>query len=62
MLRRLLLIALTVSASCVVGCGKPDPRKRPDFVNTTDPRARVEELKKSLPKSAQKTDKSPGKK
>jgi hypothetical protein len=60
MLRCLLLIALTVSGCCVVGCGKPDPRKRPDFIDSTDPRAGIEELKKSLPKSTQKPNKSPG--
>jgi hypothetical protein len=35
----LLMISLTPAVAALVGCGeeKPDPRSRPDFVDTSDP-------------------------
>ena len=62
MVQRLLLIALLAFTSFAPGCGKPDPRKRPGFVDTTDPREGLKQLEKNRPPSAPKTDKSPGKK
>jgi hypothetical protein len=60
MVQRLLLIALFVSMNCILGCGKPDPRKRPGFVDTTDPREGLKQLQNTLPKSDKKPGKSPG--
>lgn len=60
MFSRLLLLTLLVVTNFVLGCGKPDPRKRPGFVDTTDPREGLKQLQKNLPPSVQKSDKSPG--
>jgi hypothetical protein len=45
-MRFAILSVLLLGAACLTGCGekKPDPRERPDFVDTTDP------SKVSLPK------------
>jgi len=47
----LMLMLLTVCLMPCVGCGgKPDPRDRPDFVDTTDPDVAADMLKEPAPK------------
>ncbi|MCI0357538.1 MAG: hypothetical protein L0211_03510 [Planctomycetaceae bacterium] len=45
-----LLAAVLLTA--LVGCGKPDPRTRPGFVDTTDPKEGLKQLEATAKKAA----------
>ena len=58
---RRIIVPIAALAIALVGCGKPDPRKRPGFVDTTDPKVGLKQLSESAKKAEQKAEKkAPG--
>jgi hypothetical protein len=51
MWHRWFMLPLAALAIAFVGCGKPDPRTRPGFVDTTDPKVGLQQLRESAKKA-----------
>jgi len=56
---RWLMSGVVIAIVTLIGCGKPDPRKRPGFIDTTDPKEGLKQLNASAKQGDKKQVPSP---